>query len=264
MDREGIARILRGVREGSVSVEDAAERLAILPYAEMGFARLDLHRGLRRGFPEVVLCEGKDAADTARIVERLASDGGKVLATRADEETCRLVRERVPGAVYHPRSRTITVGEMDSEEGFGLVLVLSAGTSDIPVAEEAAVTARMMGNRVEENYDVGVAGIHRLVGSAEALRKANVVVVAAGMEGALASVVSGLVECPVVAVPTSVGYGASFHGLAALLGMLNSCSAGVTVVNIDNGFGGGYAAGLINRLACRQEGHVAEERGSDR
>jgi len=264
VDRDAIAQVLRDVRDGSLTVEEAVQRLAVLPYADMGFARLDLHRELRRGFPEVVLAEGKEPADAAAIVERLVSHGGKVLATRASEETFRRVRERVPEAAYHPRSRTVTVGEPGPEEGVGLVLVLSAGTSDIPVAEEAAVTARMMGNRVVEQYDVGVAGIHRLVGSAESLRKARSIVVAAGMEGALASVVSGLVEVPVIAVPTSVGYGASFHGLAALLGMLNSCSAGVTVVNIDNGFGGGYAAGLINRLACRREGHAAEESGSDR
>jgi NCAIR mutase (PurE)-related protein len=258
MERDAVVRILREVQTGSLPVEEAVDRLAVLPYADMGFARLDLHRGLRRGFPEVVLCEGKEAADVGAIVERLASDGSQVLATRASEEAYQRVRERVPKARYHPRSRTITVREKEEELGAGMVLVLSAGTSDIPVAEEAAVTARMMGNRVVEQYDVGVAGIHRLVGSAEELRKARVVVVAAGMEGALASVVSGLVEVPVVAIPTSIGYGASFKGLAALLGMLNSCSAGVVVVNIDNGFGGGYAAGLINRLACQEKTQAAE------
>jgi len=251
VDREQVRDILRQVRDGTASIEQAMERLAVLPSMDLGFAHLDLHRGLRRGFPEVVFCEGKEPGEVGAIVERLVASGGRVLATRASREAYEMARRQVPEAVYHPRSRTITVGESAAEAGEGSVLVLSAGTSDIPVAEEAVLTARMMGSRVMERYDVGVAGIHRLMAHTELLREANVVVVAAGMEGALASVVSGLVEVPVVAIPTSVGYGASFHGLSALLGMLNSCSAGVVVVNIDNGFGGGYAAALINRLACQ-------------
>lgn len=251
MDREKVQEILNRVRDGTTSVEEAVERLAVLPYEDLGIAQLDVHRALRRGFPEVVLCEGKTPGDVGVIVERMAAGSGQVLATRASPEAFAQVRERVPHAIYHQRSGTITVGEGPADAGEGLVVVLCAGTSDIPVAEEAVVTARMMGSRVKERYDVGVAGIHRLMGCAELLREAKVVTVAAGMEGALASVVSGLVEVPVVAIPTSVGYGASFRGLSALLGMLNSCSAGVVVVNIDNGFGGGYAAGLINRLACR-------------
>lgn len=260
MDREKVREILSEVREGTASLEEAVERLAVLPYMDLGMAQLDMHRGLRRGFPEVVLCEGKRPSDVGVIVERLAAEGGQVLATRASREAFEQVRGRVPEAVYHERSGTITVREGPGDAGEGLVAVLSAGTSDISVAEEAAITARMMGSRVAERYDVGVAGIHRLMGCAELLREANVVVVAAGMEGALASVVSGFVEVPVVAIPTSVGYGASFHGLAALLGMLNSCSAGVMVVNIDNGFGGGYAAGLINRLACRNRASAEPRR----
>jgi NCAIR mutase (PurE)-related protein len=262
VDREKVREILRRVQEGATSIDEAAERLAVLPYMDLGMAQLDLHRGLRRGFPEVVLCEGKEPADVGVIVERLAAEGGQVLATRASKEAFARVRERVPEAAYHERSGAITVREGPAEAGEGMVAVLSAGTSDIPVAEEAVVTARMMGSRVSERYDVGVAGIHRLLGCADLMREANVVAVAAGMEGALASVVSGFVEVPVVAIPTSVGYGASFGGLSALLGMLNSCSAGVVVVNIDNGFGGGYAAGLINRLACRSRGAESEGRSA--
>jgi len=251
VDRDQVRELLEQVRSGAASVEEVMERLAVLPGMDLGFAHLDLHRGLRRGFPEVVFGASKQPGDVATIVERMAATGGRVLVTRASREAYDLVRQKVPQAAYHVRSGAITVGAGSNEAGEGSVLVLSAGTSDIPVAEEAAVTARMMGGRVTERYDVGVAGIHRLMGCAEELREANVVAVAAGMEGALASVVSGLVEVPVVAIPTSVGYGASFQGLSALLGMLNSCSAGVVVVNIDNGFGGGYAAGLINWLACR-------------
>jgi NCAIR mutase (PurE)-related protein len=262
MDRETVRELLNQVREGSVGLEEAMERLAVLPFVDIGIAQLDMHRGVRRGFPEVVLCEGKEPGDVGVIVERLAKEAGRVLATRASREAFDRVRERVPEAVYHERSGVITVGEDPSGAGEGLVVVLSAGTSDIPVAEEAAITARMMGSQVRERYDVGVAGIHRLMGCAEWLREANVVVVAAGMEGALASVVSGMVEVPVVAIPTSVGYGASFHGLAALLGMLNSCSAGVVVVNIDNGFGGGYAAGLMNALVRRHQTATQKEGGA--
>lgn len=239
--------LLEAVRRGDVSPNDAAERLRHLPYEDLGFATLDHHRQLRQGCPEVVFCANKRLEDSLAIIRSLREHGAPVLATRASRELYDQVRQIHPDAVFYDRPGAITIAGDDSPpDPTGNVLVISAGTSDIPVAEEASVTARFLGSNVSEVFDVGVAGIHRLFQRLSMLREANVIVVVAGMEGALASVVGGIVEVPVIAVPTSVGYGASFGGLAALLGMLNSCSAGVLVVNIDNGFGAGYAAHRIN------------------
>ena len=224
-----------------------------MPYEDIGFARIDHHRELRRGFPEVVLCEGKTADQVASIVARMVAAGHNVLATRAAAETYHVVRTREPRAEYHADARSITVVVNPIKVRRNRVTVICAGTSDIPVAAEAAVTLKMMGNPVDEIRDVGVAGIHRLLDCVSALREATVIVVVAGMEGALASVVGGLVDKPVIAVPTSIGYGASFRGVAPLLTMLNSCVPGIAVVNIDNGFGAGYLASLINQLAERPD-----------
>jgi len=218
-------------------------------FEEMGFAKIDNHRAERRGFPEAIFCEGKMPEQVAQIVEKMNKGGRNILATRADPETFEAVKKLVPEAEYHELPRLIVVQkESFSPDPDRFILVMSAGTSDISVAEEAAITAELMGHRVERVFDVGVAGIHRLFAQQEKIRGANVLVVAAGMEGALASVVGGLVSKPVIALPTSVGYGASFGGIAALLGMLNSCAAGVAVVNIDNGFGAGRLAGMINAM----------------
>jgi len=238
---------LARVKSGELSVEDALAQLANLPYEELGFAKIDHHRALRRGFPEVVFGLGKTAEQVAAIVARLASASERVLVTKVSEECFDTVKGLVPEVEYHPLARAITINRVKEPPSRSGIMVVSAGTSDIPIAEEAALTAELMGNLVERSYDVGVAGVHRLLDNLPRLRQARVVVAVAGMEGALPSVVSGLVSVPVIAVPTSVGYGASFGGLAALLTMLNSCSAGVSVVNIDNGFGAGYLAALINR-----------------
>lgn len=253
MNEETRLRTLLGqLQSGDAGIEDALDRLRDLPFEDLGFAQVDHHRALRRGVPETVYCQGKTPEQVAEIVERLAARTEPVLATRANQEIFEAVRATVPTATFHPLSRVITVGEMPavpSEAPY--VLVVTAGTADLPVAEEAALTARACGSRVECLNDVGVAGLHRLLDARPMLQEANVIVVVAGMEGALPSVIGGLVPCPVIAVPTSVGYGASFGGLAALLGMLNSCSPGITVVNIDNGYGAGYSAHLINQ---RREG----------
>jgi len=247
MDTERLHVLLAGVKSGNVNIDDAMDQLANLPYEELGFAKLDHHRALRRGFPEVVFGPGKTAEQIALIVERLASSSDKVLVTKVAEECFNEVYQHTPDAEYHPVARAITVNTAKDTTLRPGIMVLSGGTADIPIAEEAALTAELMGNEVERSYDVGIAGVHRLLDNLPRLRQANVLVVVAGMEGALPSVVSGLVSTPVIAVPTSIGYGASFSGLAALLTMLNSCSAGVSVVNIDNGFGAGYLAALINR-----------------
>jgi len=218
-----------------------------MPFEDLGFAKVDHHRTLRTGMPEVVLGEGKRAPQVAEIFARLARHGGNVLVTRATEEQYAAVKKKIRRAEYHDLARAIVLRSDRTTYGKGTICVVSAGTSDIPVAEEAVVTAEVMGNDVEHTYDVGVAGIHRLLASRESLCRARVVIVCAGMEGALPSVVGGLVGVPVIAVPTSVGYGASFNGIAALLGMMNSCASNVSVVNIDNGFGAGYVASLINR-----------------
>ena len=246
MNTDSIRELLEKVSAGATGVEEALDVLKRLPYEDLGFAKIDTHRDLRTGFPEVVFCEGKTIEQIAGVVGSLPEDGF-MMGTRADRDVYDAVKAVRSDAVYHEAARIVLVGERKGRRSEKAILVLSAGTSDQPVAEEAAVTAEAMGNTVERLYDVGVAGLHRLLAHGEKLSDANVLVVVAGMEGALASIVGGLVDRPVIAVPTSVGYGASFHGLSALLTMLNSCAPGVAVVNIDNGFGAGYIAGVINR-----------------
>jgi NCAIR mutase (PurE)-related protein len=249
MDSERIVELLTEVRRGKVSVSKAVARLRHLPFEDLGFAKVDHHRTLRQGFPEVIMGQGKQPKEIAAIVRALRRRRANVLVTRLSAEKMAIVKKLVSGLKYHAAAHAATcVGKPIKITGKGAVLVVCAGTSDIPVAEEAALTAAMMGNRVEKLFDVGVAGIHRLLGNRQQLYAASVVIVIAGMEGALPSVVAGLIDKPVIAVPTSVGYGASFNGLAALLAMLNSCASGITVVNIDNGFGAGFAASLINRV----------------
>jgi NCAIR mutase (PurE)-related protein len=249
VNAESIRKLFEEVRKGKVTPDNAVARLRHMPFEDLGFAKVDHHRALRAGMPEVILGEGKTPAQVAGIFSRLAKHGGNVLATRANEKQFAAVKKKVRGVEFRELGRAIVLQRDETNYGKGVIAVVSAGTSDIPVAEEAVVTAEVMGNEVEHFYDVGVAGIHRLLANREALTKARVVIVCAGMEGALPSVVAGLVSKPVIAVPTSVGYGASFGGVAALLGMLNSCGSGVTVVNIDNGFGAGFAASQINALA---------------
>ena len=248
MNAESIRKLFEEVRKGTLTPDDAVARLRHMPFEDLGFAKVDHHRSLRAGMPEVILGEGKTPAQVAGIFSRLAKHGGNVLATRANEKQFAAVKKKVRAAEFRDLGRAIVLQRDPANYGKGTIAVVSAGTSDIPVAEEAVVTAEVMGNEVTHLYDVGVAGIHRLLANREALTKARVVIVCAGMEGALPSVVGGLVGVPVIAVPTSIGYGASFRGLAALLGMLNSCASNVSVVNIDNGFGAGYVASLINRL----------------
>jgi hypothetical protein len=248
MDRAQIEALLTEVRDGRTEINDAMDRLRDLPFEDMGFAKLDHHRALRTGMPEVIFASGKTSAQVAAIFARMAQAGGNVLATRASREAYDAVLAIEPRAVYNELARTITLSQTDPKTGKGTIAVVCAGTSDLPVAEEAAVTARLMGNTVELIADVGVAGIHRLLAQRASLQSARVLIVCAGMEGALPTVVGGLVNAPVIAVPTSIGYGASFGGMAALLGMLNTCSPNVCVVNIDNGFGAACIATLINRL----------------
>jgi pyridinium-3,5-biscarboxylic acid mononucleotide synthase len=248
VDRERVEALLRDLKAGKVTVGEAMQALRDLPYEDLGFAKLDSHRDLRRGFPEVILCLGKTPDRIVEIAKRMSESHGLVLATRASPEVARRLREGLEGkkVTYHEAGSIVSIGTAPKATR-GSVLVVTAGTSDIPVAEEAVVTAEMMGCRVRRLYDVGVAGVHRVLDQRDLLEDAKVIIVVAGMEGALPSVVAGLVSAPVIAVPTSVGYGASFDGLAALLGMLNSCAPGVAVVNIDNGFGAGYLASLVNR-----------------
>jgi pyridinium-3,5-biscarboxylic acid mononucleotide synthase len=248
VNADAIRKLFEQVRTGRLSPDDAVDRLRHLPFEDLGFAKVDHHRALRAGMPEVVFGERKTSSQVAQIFAQLAKHGGNVLATRATVEQFKAVKKKVPKAEYRELARAIVLQKDNKKYGKGTIAVVSAGTSDIPVAEEAVTTAEVMGNDVEHFYDVGVAGIHRLLANREALMRARVVVVCAGMEGALPSVVGGLVGVPVIAVPTSVGYGAAFKGLAALLGMMNSCASNVSVVNIDNGFGAGYVASLINRL----------------
>jgi len=245
---EEITELLQQVRRGKLSVGGAVERLRNLPYENLGFAKIDHHRSLRQGFPEVVLARGKDPSHVEGIVRRMLLNRHNVLVTRGDADLFERVKSLEKTATFHRLSGAITFRRERKIRGKGKIVVVCAGTSDIPVAEEALVTADIMGNRVEPLYDVGVAGIHRLLGESRHLREARIIICVAGMEGALPSVVGGMVSAPVIAVPSSVGYGASFRGLAALLGMLNSCSPNVCVVNIDNGFGAGYLASVINRL----------------
>jgi pyridinium-3,5-biscarboxylic acid mononucleotide synthase len=254
MTEKKIREILELVAAGNLSSDTALARLKHLPFEDLGFARLDHHRGLRRGAPEVIFGEGKSADQIAAIGKRMLAAGVNLLITRLAPEKARVLKRKLRALDYRPDARIgMIIRERPAVRSHGTVTVLSAGTSDIPVAEEAALCAELFGNRVERLHDVGVAGLHRLTANAELIQRASVLIVVAGMEGALPSVVAGLVDKPVIAVPTSVGYGASFGGVAALLGMLNSCAGGVTVVNIDNGFGAAFAATLINRVGLGRD-----------
>lgn len=249
MDSERLVELLEKVRERRITVAAATVKLRHMPFEDLGFAKIDHHRALRQGFPEVIMGLGKEPGDIAAIVRAMRRRKSNILVTRVEPEKMAKLKRLRTGLKFHPAARAATwTCKPVKISGRGTILVVCAGTSDIPIAEEAVVTATMMGNHVERLFDVGVAGIHRVLDNRLKLELASVLVVVAGMEGALPSVVAGLIDKPVIAVPTSIGYGASFHGLAALLGMLNSCAAGVTVVNIDNGFGAGFAASLINRV----------------
>jgi hypothetical protein len=248
MTRNEIKNLLTEIKNGSKTVEDALEVLQNFPYTELGFAKIDHHREMRTGYPEIVYCAGKTPEQVAGIFRVMSAKDSNVVGTRADEKIFESVKAIIPDAVYYPVARIISVQRKKTESPSTKIAVITAGTSDMPVAEEAAVTAELLGNKVVRIYDAGVAGIHRLVDKLPDIRSCRVIIVIAGMEGALASVVGGLVDKPVIAVPTSVGYGANFGGISALLGMLTSCSSGVTVVNIDNGFGAGFSASMINQM----------------
>ena len=248
MDAAALRKLMQEVKKGTLSPDEAVARLSHLPFEDLGFAKVDHHRRLRTGMPEVIFSRGKTPQQVTAIFKRLAAHGSNVLATKATPEHFRAVKKAVRKAGYHQLAQAIVLKQDSTRYGRGTIVVISAGTSDIPVAEEALITAEAMGNDVSHLYDVGVAGIHRLLANKAILETARVVIVCAGMEGALPSVVGGLIGVPVIAVPTSIGYGAAFKGLAALLGMLNSCASNVSVVNIDNGFGAGYVASIINRL----------------
>lgn len=252
MDKRHLDELLQKVASGETSPEDAYEVLKTLPFQDLGFVNIDQHRNLRTGYPEAVFCQGKTSAQIAEIFVRLAESNDNIMGTRATPENYEAVRDLVPDALYYEEARMIVVNRDPQPKHDRTVAVVTAGTADIPVAEEAAVTAMMLGNPVDRIYDVGVAGIHRLFAKLDRIRQAHVVIVVAGMEGALASVVGGLVEAPVIAVPTSIGYGANLGGISALLSMLNSCANGVGIVNIDNGFGAAYLAANINRLSQRE------------
>lgn len=247
MHEDALRELFESVRKGDTTIDHAVARLRSMPFEDMGFAKVDHHRAIRCGFPEVIYCAGKSPEQVVRIFSACAERGGNVLGTRAAAEVAAAIQQVHAAAVYDPVSRTVVLRQRPAAPATGTIAIVAAGTSDLPVAEEARVTAEIMDQTCATYYDVGVAGLHRLLAHSQEIQSANVVVVVAGMEGALASVVGGLVEAPVIAVPTSVGYGASFHGLAALLAMLNSCAVGVAVVNIDNGFGAGYMAAVINR-----------------
>jgi len=248
MNAETLRILLENIREGKVGIEEGIDRLKSLSYVELGDAKLDTHRELRVGYPEVIYCPGKTNGQIKKIIQAMLERNTNILATRATEAVFAEIQECCQEAVYHPIARAVTVKRNETIAPDSYIAVVTAGTSDLPVAEEAAVTAEFCGNRVERVVDVGVAGIHRLFDKLDIIRKAKVIIVVAGMEGALPSIVGGLVDKPVIAVPTSVGYGANFQGISALLTMLNSCAAGVSVVNIDNGFGAGYLASMINKL----------------
>jgi NCAIR mutase (PurE)-related protein len=249
LDREQLLTLLKQVKQGKMDVGEAFRKLKNLPYEDLGFAKLDHHRSLRRGYPETVFCQNKSLEQVKEIIKALAQQNHNILATRANIKVYTAVKEIFPEAEYFGDARIIFIERKKIEQTKSIILVVTAGTADLPVAEEAAVTAEKLGNTVERLYDVGVSGIHRLLLHREKIERAGILIIAAGMDGVLPSVIAGLVDKPVIAVPTSVGYGASFNGLAALLTMLNSCASGVLVVNIDNGYGAGYAASLINRLA---------------
>jgi pyridinium-3,5-biscarboxylic acid mononucleotide synthase len=259
MTPKKLLELLEKVHEGALTPEQGLEKLKHLPFEDLGYARVDHHRALRQGFPEVIFGPGKKPEQVVGIVKSLTRQKSNVLITRTDASTYGKVRRIAPKAQFHDGAQAITIVHDSTIYGNGIIYIVCAGTSDIPVAEEAAVTARLMGNTIETAYDVGVAGIHRLLNIREALTHARVVIVVAGMEGALASVVGGLISVPVIAVPTSIGYGSSFGGLASLLAMLNSCASNVVVVNIDNGFGAGYVASLINRSRKPEAGSRKEE-----
>ena len=245
-----VIQLLEKFRAGRVSRDQVLRVFQAAPIADLGFAQVDTHRALRQGFPEVIFGGGKTPEQVVKIAAKILASESRVLITRVTDAHARALRKKFKPAIHHQLARCVTIEKKTLPKRPGTIGIICAGTSDLPVAEEAAVTAEIMGNRVERIYDVGVAGLHRLLAKSENLQRANVLIVVAGMEGALPSVVAGLVSRPVIAVPTSIGYGASFGGIAALLGMLNSCGSGVTVVNIDNGFGAGYAASQINALTC--------------
>jgi pyridinium-3,5-biscarboxylic acid mononucleotide synthase len=251
MDGKYLKTLLERVQDGRLDVDDALQRLKQLPFDDLGYAKIDYHRCIRQGVPEVIFCQGKTIGQIQGIVQRMAQHHSNILASRAAPEVFAGIREVVADCLYYDMARMVVINPRAVEK-VGNIAVISAGTSDTPVAEEAAVTAETLGNQVNRIYDVGVAGIHRLLHCCKDIFEANAAVVVAGMEGALASVVGGLVSCPVIGVPTSVGYGASFGGVAALLSMLNSCASGVSVVNIDNGFGAGYQASLVNKMAVKR------------
>ena len=249
MKKEDIAAILEEVKEGELEVDDALDTLRDLPFEDLGYAKIDHHRDLRNGYPEVIYCEDKTKDEVKGIVEKMMGHNQNILATRVNEEIYAALSELTDDLEYHERARIVVIQKQEIAQSQSKLLVMTGGTSDLEVAEEAAITAEVMGNRVERAYDVGVAGLHRLLAQKDKMAEANVIITVAGMEGALASVVSGLVDKPIIAVPTSVGYGANFEGLAALLAMLNSCASGLGVVNIDNGFGAAYLAdSIINQI----------------
>ena len=248
MDREKIRELLEDVKAGKTGIDEALRALKSFPYKDLGYAKIDTHRDLRRGFPEVILCRGKTIEQIEKIVESLSSETDFIMATKADKAAYEAIRKVKKDAVYYETAHIVLIGKARKKKSTKTILVITAGTSDIPIAEEAVVTAEIMGNAVDRVYDIGVAGVHRLLDNSEKLFDANVIVVVAGMEGALASIIGGMVDSPVIAVPTSVGYGSSFEGLAALLSMLNCCAPGVVTVNIDNGFGAGYFASFINHM----------------
>jgi NCAIR mutase (PurE)-related protein len=249
MNVKEVEKLLNDVKNGETTVDKALEVLKNFPYTDLGFARIDHHREVRTGYPEIIYCAGKTVEQVKEIVRVMSERENNVIGTRANQEMYEAVKSIIPSAVYHPMARIISVQKKKPEPPESSIAVITAGTSDMPVAEEAAITAELLGNKVIRIYDAGVAGIHRLVDKLPEIRSCRVIVVIAGMEGALASVVGGLVDKPVIAVPTSVGYGANFGGISALLAMLTSCSTGVTVVNIDNGFGAGFSASMINKMA---------------
>lgn len=249
MDLSSLKGILTELKEGKISIDNCIEKLKDLPFKDIGIACIDHHREIRKGIPEVIFGAEKDADDIASIMEDMLDKEENILVTKLSEEKAKIIKKRFPEAEYYKKARALTLIKKPIKIiGKGTILIISAGTSDIPVAEEAFITAKFLGNNVDRIYDIGIAGLHRLFGYMDKIKGASVIIVVAGMEGALPSVIAGLVEKPVIAVPTSVGYGASFSGIAPLLSMLNSCAPGVTVVNIDNGFGAAYAASIINRV----------------
>lgn len=248
MDREFIKRLLKDYKENKISEEEILNTLKNLPFKDLNFAKIDTHRSLRTGFPEFILCEGKTINQIVEIFKKFNETSKNVIGTRATEDVFKAVKKEIKNACYYKEARVVSTKKIEIEKTDSFIAVVTGGTSDIPVAEESAVICELLGNKVERFYDVGVAGIHRLFDKLEVIQKAKVIIAIAGMEGALASVIAGLVSCPVIAVPTSKGYGANFGGLSALLTMINSCAPGVSVVNIDNGFGAGYLASMINRL----------------